>query len=85
MVPGGEVVHGPEGGCMVPGGCSCSWGPPGGDTPSATAAGGTHPTGMHSCYKYSFIPCPSLVEQVIQDLQCCGPKQLLQCGATFHP
>ena len=31
---GGGGVHGP-GGCMVP--------------PTATAAGGTHPTGMHSC------------------------------------
>ena len=44
-----------EGGCLVPGG-ACSWvwvwsrGVPGGDLPTtATAAGGTHPTGMHSC------------------------------------
>ena len=41
-------VHG-LGGCMVwgvhgPGGVH------GGDTPTATAAGGTHPTGMHSCF-----------------------------------
>ena len=56
------VVHGSEG-CMVPegawsGGCmvlgvngpggACSRGMPGGDPP-ATAAGSTHPTGMHSC------------------------------------
>ena len=26
-----------------------SWGVPGGDPPTATAAGGKHPTGMHSC------------------------------------
>ena len=59
--PGG--VHGP-GGCMVPGGAwsggECVHGPwgvcvhgpggvPGGDPPMATAMGGTHPTGMHSC------------------------------------
>ena len=42
------------GGCLFRGGCSrgvCSEGVPGGDPPgTATAAGGTHPTGMHSCY-----------------------------------
>ena len=27
-------------------------GVPGGDPPTATAAGGTHPTGMHSCFIY---------------------------------
>ena len=46
-------------GCLVPGGAwSGGWVPgpggvgvPGGDPPGmATAAGGTHPTGMHSCY-----------------------------------
>ena len=37
-------------GCLVPGG-SASGGGPGGDPPQmATAAGGTHPTGMHSCF-----------------------------------
>ena len=58
---GGLLLGGcllPEG-CMVlegvgPGGvCSrggvCSGGVPGGDPRTATAAGGTHPTGMHSC------------------------------------
>ena len=31
-------------------GAVCSWGVPGGDPPgTATAASGTHPTGMHSC------------------------------------
>ena len=30
---------------------------PGGDPPwTATGAGGTHPTGMHSCCKLIFIP-----------------------------
>ena len=47
------------GGVMVPGGSGGGWwlwgvwsqGVPGGDSPlTATAAGGTHPTGMHSCY-----------------------------------
>ena len=45
------------GGFLVPGGCLVlggvvpgPWGVPGGDPPgTATAAGGTHPTGMHSC------------------------------------
>ena len=31
------------------GGGACSGGVTGGDPPMATAAGGTHPTGMHSC------------------------------------
>ena len=34
-----------RGGCLVRGGAW--WRPP----PTATAAGGTHPTGMHSCCK----------------------------------
>ena len=45
MVQGGAWswgVHGP--GCMVPGGCMVE------TPPTATAAAGTHPTGMHSCY-----------------------------------
>ena len=37
-------VYAPGGRCLLPGG---AWrGPPG----TATAAGGTHPTGMHSCF-----------------------------------
>ena len=48
---------GPGGGCLVPGGCLVlgglllgDGGVPGGDPPGmATAAGNTHPTGMHSC------------------------------------
>ena len=49
LVPG-EGVPGPGGGwCLVPGGCLVET-PPG----TATAAGGTHPTGMHSCLKGIF-------------------------------
>ena len=51
LLPGGLVwgVSGPRGclvqqGCLLPGGCLMET-PPG----TATAAGGTHPTGMHSC------------------------------------
>ena len=41
--------------CLVQGG-TCSGGVPGGDPPMATTAGGTHPTGMHSClFIYLFI------------------------------
>ena len=53
MVRGG-CVHGPGGvhgpGCAWSGGCMVG-GVPGEDTPppTATAADGTHPTGMHSC------------------------------------
>ena len=51
LVPGGLVqgVSGP-GGCLLPAGGLVET-PPG----TATAAGGTHPTGMHSCswWKYS--------------------------------
>ena len=46
-MPGpGVGVAGPRGGV-------CSGGVPGGDPPpprTAIAVGGTHPTGMHSCY-----------------------------------
>ena len=61
--PGGRVW---SGGCLVLGGSApeggvCSWG--GGGIPAyteadlppgetASAADGTHPTGMHSCFKY---------------------------------
>ena len=47
-------VHG-AGGLHGPGGGACSGGVPGGDPhPTATAAGGTHPTGMHSCWLIKF-------------------------------
>ena len=41
-----------SGGCLVLGGGGCLLqGVPGGDPPrTATAASGTHPTGMHSCW-----------------------------------
>ena len=46
------------GGMLPPRGwCFLGVGVPGGDPPrTATAVGGTHPTGMHSClyYKFSF-------------------------------
>ena len=42
------------GGCLLRGGCLLLGGP-GGDPPwTATTAGGTNPTGMHSCYTYTF-------------------------------
>ena len=49
--PGGGLVPGGRG-CLVLGRGAWSWGRgvPGGDPPTATAAGGTHPTGMHSIY-----------------------------------
>ena len=47
MVPGGAWS---QGGCMVPGG-AWSGRVPGGDPPEATAVGGTHPTGMYSCFE----------------------------------
>ena len=65
LLPRGGLVLG--GGGSGPGG-TCSWGVwsrggvPGGDSPgTATAAGGTHPTGMHSClwrnYEEDMIMC----------------------------
>ena len=67
--PGG--MPGPRGGACSQGG-ACSWrvwsqggawwrSPqevPGGDPPKkATAAGGMHPTGMHSCFLIELYPC----------------------------
>ena len=49
------------GGCLLPGGClwGCLlWGGGGDPLVTATAAGGTHPTGMHSC----LIMCLHLVD-----------------------
>ena len=42
----------PPGGCFLPGWIAC-WRPPSPRT--ATAAGGTHPTGMHSCFNCIFL------------------------------
>ena len=58
LVPGGCLVPGvpgPGGGYLLPRGALswggiCSRGVPGGAPRTATAAGGTHPTGMHSCF-----------------------------------
>ena len=44
LLPGGVCLRGGVGGSAPGGGCAW-WRPP-----KATAAGGTHPTGMHSCY-----------------------------------
>ena len=55
MIPG---VHGPLG-CLLPGGACSLGGAWFGGTwqrpPTTTAAGGTHPTGMHSCLGIAFV------------------------------
>ena len=54
-VPGPGCVCLVPGGYLVLGGVPGPGGVPGGDIPQmATAAGGTHPTGMHSCVAISF-------------------------------
>ena len=53
LLPGG-VVPGPAGGWSAPGGGG--QGVPSGDPPgTATGAGGTHPTGMHSCFSFFLV------------------------------
>ena len=55
--PGGSA---PGGHAWSGGGGLLLGGVPGGDPPgTATAAGGTHPTGMHSCYIIQFQPVSS--------------------------
>ena len=59
-------VHGPGGGLLpgssAPGGCVCCRGVPGEDPPTATAAGGTDLTGMHSCCPFvSVLPLLHIV------------------------
>ena len=55
LVPGdvcSQGVSAPGGVCsrgVSAPGDAWSWGVPGGDPPTAAAAGGTHPTVMHSC------------------------------------
>ena len=55
-LPGGVCFQGGacSGGCLLPGGAAPSLVPgvPAGNPPprTATAAGSTHPTGMHSCF-----------------------------------
>ena len=56
LVPGGGLVRGvsARGGCLLPGVSAPGgawWRPPG----TANAAGGTHPTGMHSCFSKAII------------------------------
>ena len=50
QLPGGLVL----GGCLVETPLVCSWGALV-ETPPATAAGSTHPTGMHSCEPINLI------------------------------
>ena len=57
--PGGCLL----GGGLVPGGCLLRGGlvlgvPGGVPPPMATAAGSTHPTGMHSCWEKKFVWYP---------------------------
>ena len=56
LVPGGLVLGGSRPGVMPgPGGVPGPRGCPGGETPqTATVAGGTHPTGMHSSFRRFF-------------------------------
>ena len=50
----------PSGGCFLPGGLVET--PPG----TATAAGGTHPTGMHSCSLMG-MPCLTIISGNVQE------------------
>ena len=51
-----SVSHSVQGGCFLRGGCLLGGGGGGGDPPgTATAAGVTHPTGMHSCFVLSLV------------------------------
>ena len=63
--PGGKVLFLQASVIVLTGGCLLGGGAAGGDPPRmATAAGGTHPTGMHSCLSkvYSRIkPCCTLL------------------------
>ena len=71
LVPGGCLIQGGEGawsgGCLVWGRMPGQGGRKGGEPPGmATAAGGTHPTGMHSCFEFR---CPLLTIKVAAQLQ----------------
>ena len=58
-----------QGGCLLGGGARSRGGVPGGDPPrTATAAGGTHPIGMHSCFEY-ISKCGKVPEGKIMLLQ----------------
>ena len=68
----GRAVSAPGGawseGCLLRGGTGVYsgggawWRPP----PTATAAGGTHPTGMHSCFKETFVHKSTIQESSIE-------------------
>ena len=66
-----------------PGGGVWSGGVPGGDPPgTATAAGGTHPTGMHSCIQKRIQGWASFLDF----LQNFSERQILRslCLVVFH-
>ena len=67
LVLGGLLLRGAwsRSGVLVPGGL------PGGDPPGkATAAGGTHPTGMHSCYLGMQLKYAPLVNHFLSIIGC---------------
>ena len=55
------------------GGC-LSRGVPGGDPPTDTAAGGTHPTGMHSCFKVQYHPYATAPRETTSSLTGMSPN-----------
>ena len=77
LLRGGRVPA--PGGCLPPGGCLVL-GVPGGDPfPwTATAAGGTHPTGMHSCLKvfWRLSHTCEVYARIISFIQICSIEYL---------
>ena len=67
LVPGGGLVPAGGGGVPAPGGAW--WRPP----PTAIAASGTHPTGMHSCVcaciKLNIVPMVAQRRDPVQNIQ----------------
>ena len=57
-IPRGKF-RGLAGGCLGPGGCIPACTEASTPQPTATAADGTHPTGMHSCYKDTITENPA--------------------------
>ena len=52
-------------GCLVPGSVPGPRGMPGADPPRmATAVGGTHPTGMHSCFVLKTVNRTSVFTEI---------------------
>ena len=83
------------GGCLVRGGCLLSGGVPGtggvsapggvpsGDPPTATAAGGTHPTGIHSCLHFVHNQLNHKQER-IQKLGAGKPRNMKSMGPSIQ-